>query len=342
MELAHSLTLSPDIQVAEGAVLAGRVLNDKSTYDHLEDVHGRMTSLKRGDIVVGALGKRQALHGYAGEIPEALAVGDTIQILNLGGVLGQCSSQNPEVGPPFDIEVLGQVLEFPGFQSRRGVPANIAAHAAGRDGALPTCPIVVVCGACMNSGKTVAASCIVSQLSRQGYAVGGAKLTGVSLLRDTLLLRDYGAHWTYDFTDAGLPSTGPANALDAARCILGLLAAERPDVIVLEMGDGIFGQYGVQQILADPAVKALISVLVYCANDPAGVYGGVRALSEQYGLHVDLVSGPVTDNAVGKQYVRGSLGVSAVNARLEPGTLGAELAGLLEADTSLRGARHAG
>jgi hypothetical protein len=326
LELAHELTLSADIVSVEGAVIAGRVLNDKYSYNTLEDVHGRMMPVKRGDIVVGALGRRQALHGYAGVIPERLAAGEQIELLNLGGVMGRCISQNPEVGPPFEVEVLGQVQAFPDFQSRRGVPANIADRAARPAAALPQCPVVVVCGACMNSGKTVASSSLVSRLS-----------SGVSLLKDCLMLRDYGAACAFDFTDAGYPSTAPENAVAAARCIFGLLAEQRPDVCVIEMGDGIFGQYGVQQILADAELRGLVSVLVYCANDPAGAFGGLRELEEQYGLRADIVSGPVTDNLAGKQFVEGSLGVSALNARQEPDALAAEVQRRLAA----REAQHA-
>jgi hypothetical protein len=358
LELAHELTLSADIVSVEGAVIAGRVLNDKYSYNTLEDVHGRMMPVKRGDIVVGALGRRQALHGYAGVIPERLAAGEQIELLNLGGVMGRCISQNPEVGPPFEVEVLGQVQAFPDFQSRRGVPANIADRAARPAAALPQCPVVVVCGACMNSGKTVASSSLVSRLSSGGHRaaetsdviardggtvaaatrrVGGGKLTGVSLLKDCLMLRDYGAACAFDFTDAGYPSTAPENAVAAARCIFGLLAEQRPDVCVIEMGDGIFGQYGVQQILADAELRGLVSVLVYCANDPAGAFGGLRELEEQYGLRADIVSGPVTDNLAGKQFVEGSLGVSALNARQEPDALAAEVQRRLAA----REAQHA-
>jgi hypothetical protein len=329
LELSHTLTLSSEIGAVEGAVVAGRILNDKHAYNTLEDIHGRMMPVKRGDIVVGALGRRQALHGYAGVIPASLAAGEQLQLLNLGGVIGRCTSQNPDVGPPFEVELLGQVLVYPDFQSRRGLPANISAYAARPAPGLPQCPVVFVCGACMNSGKTVAASSLVSRLAGAGLKVGGGKLTGVALLKDCLMLRDYGAACAYDFTDAGYPSTGPENAVAAARCIFALLAEQRPDVIVIEMGDGIFGQYGVQQILAEPELRGLSTALVYCANDPAGAYGGLRELSEKYGLSTAIVSGPVTDNLAGKQFVEDSLQARALNARLEPELLATEVRQLL-------------
>ena len=60
----------------------------------------------------------------------------------------------------------------------------------------------------MNAGKTAAACAMrAGVLSRAGYRVGGAKLTGVSLMRDTLAMRDYGAEVALDFTDAGIVCT---------------------------------------------------------------------------------------------------------------------------------------
>ena len=43
-------------------------------------------------------------------LSKAYVSGDIVQILNIGGVLGICDSANPEVGAPFDCEVLGTVL----------------------------------------------------------------------------------------------------------------------------------------------------------------------------------------------------------------------------------------
>ncbi len=63
--------------------------------------------------------------------PTTLAVGDTIDVLNLGGILGRCTSENPEIGPPFEAEVLGAVLAFPELGDRIGRPAHI------RDRAVP-------------------------------------------------------------------------------------------------------------------------------------------------------------------------------------------------------------
>ena len=98
--LSPEVIVGDEIVSAEGYVLAVRILDDKSAYNTVEDVTGRMLSLRAGDVLAGVLGTRRALRGYAGVVPQHLAVGDTIEVLNLGGILGRCTSVNPEIGSP--------------------------------------------------------------------------------------------------------------------------------------------------------------------------------------------------------------------------------------------------
>jgi len=60
---------------------------------------------------------------------------------------------------------------------------------------------------------------------------------------------------------------------------------------------------------------------VLCANDPVGVVGGIHHLKQAFGLDVDVVAGPATDNRVGIRFVA-SLGLPAWNARNNPKELG--------------------
>ncbi|MFI4921204.1 MAG: hypothetical protein ACHQAZ_06155, partial [Gammaproteobacteria bacterium] len=230
LKLDRALTLSPVIRAEHGAVVAGRILGDKSGYNQLEDVHGRMNVIHGDDVVVGALGHRNALHGYEGVLPKSVEQGQILHVLNLGGVIGECVSHNPEVGTPFEFEVLGQVLIYPEFQSREGQAANIRMGALQQDGRKPDCRVIYIAGTCMNAGKTAAACALVRRLAQAGFRVGGAKLTGVSLMRDTLSMRDYGAEVTYDFTDAGFVGTGQDSANQVARTLFALLSGRGLDV----------------------------------------------------------------------------------------------------------------
>lgn len=322
LNLSRTLTLTDRIEACSGSVLAVRVLTEKFGYNQLEDVHGRMSVVQSGDLVVGALGHRNALHGYEGEVPEAVSKGDHLHLLNLGGVLGRCTSHNPDVGPPFETEVLGQVLLYPEFQSRIGKPANIRAGALAPAKNGGKVPVVTIAGTCMNSGKTAAACSLIRCFAKAGLKVGGAKLTGVSLIRDILAMRDYGAEWTYDFTDTGVVSSSMETACGTAHTIFAELAAKGADVIVAETGDGIMGEYGVQAILADPDLMRRSAAFVLCANDPAGVAGAIGDLRDRYGITVDAVTGPATDNRVGTRFVEREFGLAAINARTRGNDLG--------------------
>ena len=315
LELDRNAVLGDEIPAQAGTVVAARVLNAKTSYNMLEDVHGRMVTLHPGDVIAGALGHRDALYGYSGHVPEKVAVGDQLQILNIGGVIGIGAEAVPGLGEPFRIEVLGSVLEFPYVGTRVGLPANIA-RAALPDAPLPLelPPIIALVGTCMDAGKTTAAAVIIGELSRKGMRIAAGKLTGVSLRRDVLQMADCGAEPTAIFTDFGVVTTSESSALRAAHSLVSHLADAEPDVIVLEMGDGLLGTYGVHALLSDAALRKAITATVLCAQDPVGAWGGQRLLAERYGISVVAVSGRVTDSVVGVRFCTEKLGVAAWNA----------------------------
>ncbi|MDE2291383.1 MAG: hypothetical protein KGL53_04810, partial [Elusimicrobia bacterium] len=63
-QVGREALLSPVIEAAEGIVIAARVVGRKSSYNTLEDLHGRMVPLDDGDVIAGVLGSRRALKGY--------------------------------------------------------------------------------------------------------------------------------------------------------------------------------------------------------------------------------------------------------------------------------------
>lgn len=323
-QLGREVFVSDDIVAAEGFVVAARLLDDKTSYNTIEDLSGRMVPLRAGDVIAGTLGARRALHGYAGEVPARIAAGDVLNLLNLGGVIGQCTSASPELGAPFRVEVLGAVLSFPALGDRIGRPAHIRENSVPSVATLgPVPPVVYVAGTCMNTGKTYAAAELIRGLSRAGVRVAACKLTGVALMRDTLHMLDAGAITALTFNDSGFASTRAGVTPTVAKGVLTRLADSKPDVIIAELGDGILGEYGVQDILRDRELTAASAAWVVAASDPVGCWGAVEILRRSYGLEVSVLTGPATDNEVGLAYIR-SLGVPAHNARHDPkGLVGA-------------------
>lgn len=334
--LASELRLSPDIPCEEGILIAVRVLNNKSRYNQLELTSGRMATVTMGDIVVGALGHRNALRGYSGHLPSSLNPGDNVQLLNIGGVVGVCDSVNPDVGAPFDCEVLGTVLEFPYLGERIGVPARAGSSTLDFDVKLDTndVPVVALAGTCMDSGKTAAACAIVGRLRHLGLNVAACKATGVSLRRDVLAMEDAGAEETMIFSDLGVVTTTADNGPALTRSLLSSLGAKKPDVIVLELGDGLLGSYGVAAILADEQIHAALSAVVLCANDPVSAWGGAKILRDEYSIEPAVVTGPATDNDVGVQQIAVQLSLPGINALSNGVVLGDTIATLLKLETA--------
>ena len=322
--LTPEVIVGDEIIAAEGYVLAVRIVADKSTYNTVEDVTGRMLALRAGDVLAGTLGTRRALRGYAGVVPSHISVGDTLDVLNLGGILGRCTSANSDIGPPFTAEVLGAILAFPALGDRIGRPAHIKDHAVPPSDTLEsTVPVVYVAGTCMNAGKTIAATELVRGLARSGLKVAAAKLTGVSLMRDALSMMDAGALAALTFNDVGIASTHAGVTVSTAKGIFNRLAGAKPDVIVAELGDGILGEYGVQDILHDAELMRVGAAYIMAAPDPVACWGAAELMRNEFGLPITVITGPATDNEVGQVYIQSGLGLPAHNARRDP-------AGLLE------------
>ena len=297
-------------EVRVGDVIAVRALTESTTYGHLELPSGRLAKVNAGDVLLGALGKRRALKGFVGEMPASVAAGDRLHLLNMGGVIGLCQGHHSSFSDAIEVEVLGLAC------SDEGRTINLDYRALPITDTLgPTAPVVVVAGTCMNSGKTVAATEIIKQASNAGIRVAGAKISGIACLRDTLHMQDNGAIATASFLDCGLPSTVDHDDLAAiAKTILNHLNTFDPELIVVELGDGIVGGYSVDEVLKDPEIRSAIGSFLFCASDYVGVMGGVAILKE-LGIAVNAIAGSVTDSQMGEDFITTKLGLQAGNAR---------------------------
>ncbi len=291
----------------EGAAVACRVLTARKEYGHLELTSGRQARLVPGDLIIGVLGNRAALRGFCGRTPTSVEAGDVLHLLNQGGVIGVSEGNHAGLGAPIELEVIGTPV-----RSGRGLRLqDFAVDRAVPVGKLP--PVIVLVGTCMNSGKTTAAAVITRYLRKHGRMIHAGKVTGVAAIKDQLLFLDNGATRTMSFLDCGLPSTcyHEADISDVAQTLLAHLSQEAPDAIVLEFGDGLFVEYGVDEVLGDPAVARHITGAVLAANDVIGAWAAAEKL-KSWGIEVLVVTGPATDNAAGTRKLEG-LGLPAAN-----------------------------
>src|SRR5262249_14780938 len=150
-------------KVRSGDVIVVKALEEKRVYDQLELITGRLAHISKDDIIVGVLGARQALRGFVGHCPDSVATGDILNVLNLGGVIGVCTSGNEDLGQPLKVKVLG-------LAARNGQVINISENAVPASKTLKCkAPLIVVSGTCMSAGKTRAACEIIAQLNQRGF-----------------------------------------------------------------------------------------------------------------------------------------------------------------------------
>src|SRR6266568_938441 len=311
LNLARNLMVTGETHSpCAGDVVVVRVLTDNATYNMLELPTGRLAKVNPGDVLAGVLGRRRALKGFVGDVPETVAAGDELHLLNLGGVIGSCSGHHSSLNDAIKVKVIG--LAANGGGSIRNI-ADVALPL--RETLGPTAPLIVVAGACMNSGKTYAATEIIQQGTRNGLRVAAAKLSGIACLRDTLNMADHGAIATASFLDCGLPSTAGAGDLSpVAKAIIARLNESAPDLIVIELGDGILGGYTVESVFEDEELREAMTALVFCASDYVAAWGGIE-LFRRRGINVDLIAGSVTDSKMGEDYIQNEFDVPAANAR---------------------------
>jgi hypothetical protein len=312
LELKHTEKLTRKLSCEMGTVLAVQVLEDKSVYNELELPSGRMSKLKKGDIIAVALGQRMALMGFVGLLPKTLEVDDVIHLLNFGGVAGVCTSANvQEVGEPLRVRVLGGI-------ERKGKILNINQASLFKPvtDMKSTVPLIITTGTSMDSGKTTVAIEIVKTLTRMGMKLAGAKLTGVGAQRDLFKMQDYGIYDGASFVDCGITSTAnidDAEMVAVAKGAIDHLSKSKPDAIMIEFGDGLMGKYGVNAILQNPQIQKNVRFHIGCARDPVGAIGLADGC-KKLGLPLDVVSGPVTDNQVGQDIIKEQIGTLTYNA----------------------------
>lgn len=309
--LPREVNITPDFEPENGLLVVVQVLEEKKIYNQLELASGRLSTLKKGDIIAVALGNRKALKGFVGQTPDNLKVGDTIHILNLGGVAGICTGENfKEVGHALPVKVLGAITD-----DQKYLTTKHFKKFDGKKSLDSTTPLIIVSGTCMNVGKTTAACEIINLASQEKHRVAGAKLAGIAALRDTENMNDHGAIDSVSFLDAGLTSTVQNNghAVAVTKGAIDFLSNNQTDLIVIEFGDGVFGEYGVQDILKDPEIQKNIIAHIGCAHDPMGAMK-LSEVCAEIGAPLSLISGPVTDNEVGIDFIKNRINLPAFNA----------------------------
>ncbi len=286
-----------------GDYVVGRVTGKRNRLYRCETKTGRMADVIRGDLIVGALGKRAAtLEG----VGDWRAVDDKLSLdaLTGAGLLGKATSISPLLPELMRLDYLGHVM-------RNGQKLGM------EDFVMPVPPmkfdkpVVLLIGTSMSAGKTSSGQVIIRALDYLGLTVAAAKMSGAARYQDILKFRDAGASYVVDFVDAGLPSTvcPESRFREAMELMLSKIAASNPDALVVEAGASPLEPYNGATLVEYLGKLACFTVL--CASDPYAVLGVQTA----YGKHLkaDLVSGPATNTTAAVALVKELTGLKALS-----------------------------
>jgi hypothetical protein len=299
----------PKEQWTTGDYVVGEVISPSGKAPIIELTTGRMVEVLDGDLVIGAFGLRRATLEVVGDWQHIEADG-RMEALTEGGLFGKATSVS------FMVHNLPPLL-YRGHLVREGIKVWMKDFVPNVPVVPYQCPTIMIIGTSMSSGKTTTARVIIHELTRAGLKVVGTKLAGAGQYHDILTMRDAGAEKIYDFVDVGLPSSvcDSEEYRVSLRKLLSLIAAEKPELVVAEVGASPFEPYNGSIVLEE--IKEQIACTVMCASDPYAVVG----VSQSFGLTPDVISGIVTDTSAGVELVEKLTGVPAVTISDRPSQL---------------------
>ena len=272
-------------------------------HKRLELPDGRRGTLFVGDDVLVAYGNRYAPDQFEAEVPPDLG---PVHLVAAGGVAARVVSAHEAMDEATLLRPIGLLADIGGVVSLRRCaplrPGDSVTTNVGRGS------VIAVLGTSMNAGKTTTAAALIRGISAAGLRVAGGKVTGTGAGGDPYLFTDSGACAVLDFTDFGYASTYLLDHQEVRQVftsILDELAATHPDVVVIEVADGLL-QRETARLIADPVFSERIDATVFAAGDALGAQAGCSLLSAR-GLAPLAVSGRLTASPLATREARAAL-----------------------------------
>ncbi len=305
-------TRNVDFAIAERLIRSGRVpeagdvvlARVKAIGQHpkIEHVHGRRGQLYVGDEILVAYGNRYAPDQFEAFVPKDM---NECDLVAGGGIASRMTRKHASMKAPTTIEVIGLLAR------EDGSILNLADFAI-CDDTVSTRPktVIFVIGSSMNAGKTTTAGGLVHGLTRAGFRVGAAKLTGTGSGGDLWTMRDAGAIVAIDFTDAGHASTfglkGESLELISTN-LLGKLADAGAEIAIVEIADGLL-QSETAELVQTARDKGWYDGIVFAAADAMGAAFGANWLTER-GITPLALSGLVSASPLAASEAEQSTGL---------------------------------
>jgi hypothetical protein len=290
----------PREQWDTGDYVVGKIVAPLTKRSIIENCHGRMVQVIAGDLIIGAFGSRRATHEIVGDWRD-IDVDLRMEVLTEGGLMGKATSVSITITnvPP---------LVYQGHVMRNGQKVCMKDFIPRIPIQKYDCPTIMMLGTSMSSGKTTMSRLLIRLLKQLNLKVVGVKLAGAGQYHDILTMEDAGADAIFDFVNVGLPSTvcSPEEYQTAMSTLLSLVAQEKPDVVVAEIGASPFEPYNGAIVLEK--IKPQICLTILCANDPYAVLGA----TDSFHLTPDIISGIVANTTAGIKLVNKLTGIEAI------------------------------
>jgi hypothetical protein len=291
---ALAVQLLTGSQLPEAGDLVLARIDARGQHRRLELTTSRRAELFEGDEVVLAYANRYAPDQFEGMVPEHLG---PCRMVAAGGIAARLLHRHARMRSATRITPLGLLADA------EGARLNLRRFRLDARDAIPLGPLfIAVTGTSMNSGKTTVCANLVKGLVRRRLSVAAAKITGTGAGADYRALVDAGADPVFDFVDAGYASTYRVSARevrDIALTLCAHLAEAQPDVVVLEIADGLLQQETSALLQSRRFARRLDGVL-FAAYDALGARAGVAWL-EEHGLPVIGVTGVVTASPLARR-----------------------------------------
>ena len=308
----YGLVRGEQVVPRAGDIVLARV-HQLGQHVRIERPDSRKASLFEGDEILVAYGDRYAPDQFEAEVPMNLGL---THLVAAGGLAGTVISAHSWMKTPTQIEPLGLLTDARGTMTlRRCAPFTLVAPEDAQTLRRVGKPLVIgVLGTSMNSGKTTTVAAIVRGLSRAGYQVAAGKVTGTGAGGDPMLFHDSGASRVLDFTDFGYGSTYRLGHQEVRSLLVSLtceLAANGPDVIVVEVADGLY-QAETARLVKDPIFKQHVDKVVFAAGEALGASAGQMLLAQE-GLAPVAISGMLTASPLAKREAAAALTVPVLD-----------------------------
>lgn len=243
-------------------------------YSKLEDVNHDEVLLKENDLIICVIGNRFSGTNIYGKVPNhILQESEEIDLLSIGGVVGNCIDENKEKTTK---------LNFKGYLFFNNTIINTKNFSIGSNNFSVSDydnfsnQLITVCGTSADVGKTTLAKNIINVLRKQNNTVAAIKIYGTGRLRDKNNFIKAGANISFDFTDFGYPSTYGISFEEYSQLVINMInEVKNNDYVVIEIGGD----------LLEPNVKRYLNYLnihnnkfFLVVNDAMGAETGIKII----------------------------------------------------------------